>query len=192
MKKRFGIVGMILCLLLCSCGSKEPANQPDAGTSKLAAEKEETVREQEKTYVLRDIPIPDERQELEDILPEGAEKYTLFYGLAGESVYCLTQGYPQAGSYEQVSYYIQKLTPPYEKWETFSVDMGDYLPGEMPNVRKVNLIADGTMKLLIGSEDCYYVAEWKENQDFQIHKLDIDINLGDIFDNHLLDRKSVV
>ncbi len=185
MKKQFGTAAIILCLLLCSCGAKEQGVPLETGAQGTETAEETTAAEQEKTYILRDIPMPDAKQELEQILPEGAENYRLFCGLAGESVYCLSEGYPQVGSYEKANFYVQKLAAPYEKWETFTLEAEEYFPEEIPTVRKAYLTADGTLKILFGTENGNYVAEWKENQDFQVRELPIDADLGEIFENHL-------
>ena len=181
MKRQSIIIGLILCLLLCACGTKPATEQFETNPQKEALE-EAAVEE---SYSLNNITVPDADAALGELLPEGGERYILLNALAGENMYRMTEIYPEAGNYEVVNYCVQILEPPYTEWIPYSLDMSDTVLEPGYYIREAYLEADGTIKFLLQNNEINYIGQWNAENGFSAKELTVDMQLGEIFDDHM-------
>lgn len=185
MKKRVAIVlTCLLCFSLSACGQQAgyTGTAVDNATVNQGGEEEENSSQEQ--YMLQEISFPGAREALAEILPEGAEKYTLLYGPAGSSLYAFEEVYPEAGNYEKVQYYVQMLSAPYQQWESIPVELSESLEGKIPNIRRSYLTPDGTVKLLLDCGDGIYTGQWTMDQGLSVKKHPEMPDLAPFYDEH--------
>lgn len=181
MRLKCVITGILLSLLLCSCGKEQVIDQTTQ-TRETDAQEETEPGEvtAEKVYVLNDISMPDADEALGDLLPEGGKRNILLKELADENLYYFVEIYPEDGNYDIVNYYVQILRPPYTEWVTYPVDMTEYVQESGYYVKEASVKTDGTVGLLVADGDDNYIGEWSAEEGFSAKDLSADIQLNEI------------
>lgn len=185
MKKRVAIVlTCLLCFSLSACGQQAGNTGTAVDNATVIQGGEEEENSSQEQYILQEISFPGARDALTEILPEGAEKYTLLYGPAGSSLYAFEEVYPEAGNYEKVQYYVQMLSAPYQQWENIPVELSESLEGKIPNIRRAYLTPDGTVMLLLDCGDSIYTGQWTREQGLSVKKHTEMLDLAPFYNEH--------
>lgn len=175
---------LLMCLLLCACGTNTSVVQENDNEQTIVSEEVDDEKEYELSY----IDIPDADSGLEDLVQGDAERYVLLKDLAGENIVRLVEVYPEAGNYDLVNYYVQILKPSYSQWETFSFDLPENLQGQNYYVKSSYADNDGKIKMLLTNGENCHIGSWQESEGFIVKEIILDTSLNEVFDTYMFPR----
>lgn len=180
--KKILAIGLAFCLLLGGCGG-DSGNGSGAGSTSGGNASGESMASAdlkitEKDWVMNDIDMPDADAALAS--EQGTVK-ELLLDVAGDSVYRLVSLYRLADGAAQVTYCVQKLSPPYKEWENIKLDSGDWGSGEVlhptESLLDPYIAVDGSIHLVLKGEETYYICEWSEAEGCKSRPLPADSKL---------------
>lgn len=125
MKKRWGLVLAVICLLLGACSAK-PDNLENQAEQKEEIPESKTHKE----WQLNQIELPDADKALDGIIPENGKSYGGKWGLSGEKIYRLIHISSSPDELTYAGSCVQILNPPYTSWENHYIAPEDWLEGK--------------------------------------------------------------
>ncbi len=177
MKRKLGVVLLLLCLLLSACGEAMSAeglddltdSTPEESNSALPTELNYTdineVQASDRTYNISKIEIPNPNESLSTLpLPEyyttGQENWGIVYGDVYRYINILDDI-----SYAPIGSCIQILEAPYTEWESYYIAPEDWLEGEMCIPNAATITDYGEVYVMLENEEYSYIGKWTKSSD---------------------------